>query len=390
MPESAVRLPDYRDGSLLNLVASLAAARGAETGHAPLAALPPERLAGARNLVFFLIDGLGYNYLAAVGRGGALAAHLTGSLTSVFPSTTASAITTVFTGLSPAQHGLTGWFTWFPEADAIAAPLPFRRRGDDQPLGELGFTAERLLDSPPLFDRLQARAIVVSQRRIVDSDYSRHFGGGSERRSYDHLAELVDAIEAAVRSGPERKYVHAYYPDFDAVAHKHGVGSVQAAARLQALDAAFAELLRRLAGTDTALVVSADHGFIDTPAQDALALERYPELAAMLVRPLSGEPRVAFCHVRPGATDAFMACARESIGTHADVRRSSELLDECWFGPGRAHAQLTARVGDVALVMKRHATLKDRMPGEKQHVLIGNHGGTTEDEMLIPLVVARL
>src|SRR5688572_882636 len=80
VPDAHVHLPNYRDGSLLNLVASLAAARGAETGHAPLATLPPERLADARNVVFFLIDGLGYNYLADVGRGGALAAHLAGSL----------------------------------------------------------------------------------------------------------------------------------------------------------------------------------------------------------------------------------------------------------------------------------------------------------------------
>jgi hypothetical protein len=385
-----MRLPDYSDGSLLNLIASLAAARGATTGHAPAAALPPDRLAAARNLVFWLVDGLGYNYLADVGRGGALAAHLKGSLTSVFPSTTASAITTTFTGLSPQQHGLTGWFTWFSDADAIAAALPFRRRGDDKPLTELGVVPERLFDAPRLLDALDARAIVVSQRRIVDSDYSRYFGGGAERRSYEHLAELVTAVEAAVRSGPERKYIYAYYPELDAVAHKHGVGSAQAAGRLQAIDAAFAELLRRLAGTDTALIVSADHGFIDTPAAEALSLESYPELAGMLARPLSGEPRVAFCHVRPGLANAFMTQARHALGDYADVLPSTRLIEEGWFGPGVAHPQLAERVGDVALVMKRHATIKDWIDGEKRHVLIGNHGGTTEDEMLIPLVFARL
>jgi hypothetical protein len=30
------------------------------------------------------------------------------------------------------------------------------------------------------------------------------------------------------------------------------------------------------------------------------------------------------------------------------------------------------------------------MPGEKPHRMIGNHGGVSEDEMRIPLVVARL
>ncbi len=383
-------LPDYNGGSLLNLIASLAAARGVRTRHPTLSALPPDRLARARNLVFFLVDGLGYNYLADMGRGGALCEHLTGKLTSVFPSTTASAITTSFTGLSPHEHGLTGWFTWFSAVDTIAAPLPFQRRGDDKPLTDLGIRPEDLFDTPSLLDAMACRRIVVSQRRIVDSDYSRYFGGGSQRHSYDHLTELVDEVVAAVRSGSERKYIYAYYPGFDSIAHKHGVGSPQAAQRLQAIDAAFAELLRRLSGTDTALVVSADHGFIDTPAAEALEVEGYPELAAMLARPLSGEPRVAFCHLRGGTQGAFMVRARAMLGEYADVLPSSQLIEQRWFGPGVAHPCLAERVGDVALVMKRHAIIKDHLPGEKRHTLIGNHGGVTEDEMLIPLVYARL
>jgi hypothetical protein len=385
-----MHLPDYNGGSLLNLITSLAAARGVRARHPTLTALPPDRLALARNIVFLLVDGLGYNYLTEFGRGGALCDHLAGKLTSVFPSTTASAITTSFTGRSPHEHGLTGWFTWFSAVDTIAAPLPFRRRGDDKMLTDLGVRPGQLFDSPSILDAMDCRRIIVSQRRIVDSDYSRHFGGGSERRGYDHLSELVDAVAAAVRSGPERKYIYAYYPGFDAVAHKYGVGSAQAATRLQAVDAAFAELLRRLSGTDTALVVSADHGFVDTPSHEALELERFPELAGMLVRPLSGEPRVAFCHVRPGLAESFIAKARDMLGEYAEVLPSSRLVEERWFGPGTAHPNLAERVGDVTLVMKRHATIKDHLPGEKRHVLIGNHGGVTEDEMLIPLVYARV
>jgi hypothetical protein len=385
-----MHLPDYNGGSLLNLIASLAAGRGASVRHAPLAALPPDRLASARNVVFLLVDGLGYNYLTDIGRGGALLAPPAGKIKPVFPSTTASAITTSFTGLSPQEHGMTGWFTWFSAVDTIAAPLPFRRRGDDKPLTELGIRPGQLLDTPSILDAMDCRRIVVSQRRIVDSDYSRHFGGGSERRGYDHLSELVDAVVAAVRSGSERKYIYAYYPEFDAVAHKHGVGSAQAAMRLQAIDAAFAELLRRLSGSDTALVVSADHGFIDTPASETLELESYPDLARMLVRPLNGEPRVAFCHVRPGLSEAFITKAQDMLSEYANVLPSSQLVEERWFGPGMAHPDLAVRVGDVTLVMKRHAIIKDHLPGEKRHTLIGNHGGVTEDEMLIPLVYARL
>lgn len=385
-----VHLPQYRDGSLLNLISSFHAARGGAPAHAPLAALPGSTVESARNLVFLLVDGLGYNYLNAVGRGGALRDHLAGKLTSVFPSTTASAITTAFTGLSPIEHGLVGWHGWFPEARVVAAPLPFRRRGDEIPLGQLGIAPAALLPDRSLFDALPCRSFVVSQRRIVDSEFSVHLGGRAQRVGYDNLASMVDAIEDVVRSGAERKYVYAYYPEFDTVAHVHGVGSAQAAKRLTAIDAAFAALLRRLVGTDTALVMSADHGFIDTPKSQALELADYPDLAELLRLPLTGEPRVAFCHVVAGGVEEFVRRARCSLDGSADVMPCRQLIDAGWFGPGVAHPRLAERLGDVALVMRAHRTIKDRLPGEKHHAMIGNHGGTTEDEMFVPLVLARL
>jgi hypothetical protein len=381
--------PDYHGGSLVNLIATLSAACGARPPHETLTLLPPERIGRAANVVFFLVDGLGYNYLRDAGRGGALAEHLAGSITSVFPSTTATAITSTFTGLMPQAHAMTGWFCWFPESDVIAAPLPFRRRGDDCALTELAIEPRTLYAFPPLLDALAVRTFVVSQDRIVDSEYSRHFGGRAKRLGYENLAGLVDAVVTAVRSGAERKYVYAYYPELDTVAHRHGIASAQASARLAAIDAAFADLLKRLAGTNSAIIVSADHGFIDTPASDALELEHYAALGELLRQPLSGEPRVAYCHTKPGCGQRFAERAREILGSRADVRMSAELIAEGWFGPGAVHPRLAERVGNVTLIMRGHHTIKDHVPGEKRHLLIGNHGGLTEDEMLIPLVVAQ-
>ena len=137
-------IPDYRGSGLLNLIASCAMSRGGACGHVPLDALPPSNIEGARNVLLVLIDGLGYNYLTSRGAGGAIASHLADRITSVFPSTTASAITTTFTGLAPAEHGLTGWFTWFPEAGAIAAALPFKPRGTGESLEARGISPAAL------------------------------------------------------------------------------------------------------------------------------------------------------------------------------------------------------------------------------------------------------
>jgi hypothetical protein len=374
--------PDYAGAGFVNLIASLVEACGGAPRHAPLAALPAAELREARNVVFLIVDGLGDNYLVANGAGGPLARHRRGSISAVFPSTTASAVTTSFTGATPLEHGLTGWFAYFSEAACVGAPLPFVRRGGKAPLAA---APERIFVAPPLFDGLAARSLVVSWRQIIDSTYNRHHCGRAERLAYDNLEGFLAQTVAAVKSGSGRKLVYTYWPEFDALAHQHGVASAAVRAHFGVLDAVFGELLARLAGTDTLIVATADHGFIDSPPEESIELP--PALAALLRFPLCGERRVAFCHVRD--RKPFMQAARDTLGNRADVRLSEELVAEGWFGPGNAHPLLGERVGDVALIMNGRGTIKDWVPGESRHLHIGNHGGTSEDEMRIPLVVAK-
>jgi len=376
------RVPSYAGDGFVNLVASLVEACGGAPRHPSLTTLPVAELRSASNVVFLIVDGLGDNYLQASGAGGHIARHRRGAINAVFPSTTASAITTSFTGATPLEHGLTGWFTYFSEAACVAAPLPFQRRGEKAPLG---VAPGRIFVEPSLFDALAVRAIVVSYRPIIDSPYNRHHCGSAERRAYDDLAGFLDETAAAVESGPERKLVYAYWPEFDSLAHRHGVASAEVRAHFAALDAMFGALLARLAGTDTVVVLTADHGFIDCPPEESIELP--PELSAMLRFPLCGERRVAFCYVQD--QKAFVSKAKSLLANRADVRLSRELLDEGWFGNGRAHPLFAERIGDVALVMRGRGTVKDWVSGEPRFLHIGNHGGTSEDEMNIPLVVAK-
>jgi hypothetical protein len=336
-----------------------------------------------------VIDGLGYNYLVEHGAGSTLHSHLSARMTSVFPSTTASAITTTFTGLAPAEHGLTGWFTWFPEVQATAAPLPFKPRGAGPSLEDRGIGTTALYRGPSMFDAMDADTFVVSFRPIVDSNYNRYFCGRASRLAYDDLAGFVTQTENAVKSGTGRKFIYAYYPEFDTSAHRHGVAGQETANVFAAVDAAFAELLKRLSGTDTAVILTADHGFIDCPAEYALDLDACPDLAALLARPLTGERRVAFCHVTPGKQQAFSDIATQWLGEKADVLPGRMPLEEGWFGRGDFHPNISERAGDFVLMMRDRYTVKDWLPGEPRHLHIGNHGGMSADEMFIPLVIAR-
>ena len=372
--------PDYSGGGLVNLMASIVEACGGRALHPRLEHFA---IGEPRNIVLLIVDGLGDNYLMRQGNGGELARRRRGALTSVFPSTTASAITTSYTGCTPLEHGLTGWFTYFSEAGCVAAALPFRSRGDNLPL-QGRIAPERIYTAPSFFESLPARSIVVTHRDIIDSQYNVRHCRGADRIAYLDAGELADGIEVAVKSSDERKFIYAYWPDYDAASHQYGCESREALAALEKIDAAFGRVVSSLANTDTVMIATADHGFLDCPREDCLELPA--SLASMLRFPLCGERRVAFCYVN---SPDFLQRARDWLGDKGEVRPSHELVAEGWFGGGAPHSRFAERIGDVAILMNGGYTLKDWLPGEPRHLHIGNHGGASEDEMTIPLIMEK-
>jgi hypothetical protein len=373
--------PDYSGGGLVNLIASIVEACGGRALHPTLKDFS---LGEPRNVVLFIVDGLGDNYLMKIG--GALAEKRRRAITSVFPSTTASAITTTYTGCTPLEHGLTGWFAYFGEAACVGASLPFKSRGDMRPLSMRGVRPEQIYVRRSIFEELPIRSTVVTHRDIIDSEYNVRHTRGAERMAYETLDELLSHVERAVKSGDERKFVYAYWPAYDQVSHRFGSLSREASLEFAKVDAAFGELCRRLAGTQTRLIVTADHGFVDVAPEHCLELPGF--LAKDLRYPLCGERRIVYCHVH--SPDEFMKKAKDWLGDRADVMPSKALMEQGWFGGGAAHPRFAERIGDVALVMRGRHTVKDWIAGESRHLHIGNHGGPSEDEMLIPLVTEEL
>jgi len=372
LPREAV-WPRHDTDGLLPLMASLAAP------------------APGRVRVFLLIDGLGDHFLRRFGAGSALAAHRQGRITSVFPSTTSAAVTTTMTGLSPAQHGLTGWFIRDRRFGGLIAPLPLCRRGGG-PLAVLRL-AQRLFPYRTLYQRLDGPSLVVSPREIAWSRFSKRHCRGARIVGYGGGAEgLADAVIDGARRLREAGggYLHAYYPTFDSLCHQYGSASPEAVEEFRRVDAAFARLLEQLRGLGGEMVVTADHGFTDASDERTVDMDGHPRLAAMLECPLWGERRAAFCAVRKGREAEFEAAATEVFAGKAAVARSRDLVRAGLFGPGPVNARLAERTGTHTLLMEPGWTVVDSVPGERRHRMIGVHGGLSPEEMWIPLIRAGL
>ena len=378
-------MPDYYGGSIVNLMSSiLQAFDGGQQAYPPLRVLPPGSLTN-RNIVLLVIDGLGHDNLIAHCPDGALVRHLEDRITSVFPATTATAVTTFLTATAPQQHGVTGWFTYFREVTAVLAVLPYQpRHGSPVPK----VPARMLLDHIPVFDRLKARSHVVAPNRIVNSEFNAAHNGKAQPHGFANLGQMFETIAHIVHAQDERNYVYAYWPELDRLAHEHGMASRQALAHLAELDQAFGSCLAEISGTNTTVIVTADHGFIDAHTDQAIELERHPQLARMLSLPLCGERRAAYCYVHAHERGRFVEYVTAHLGEYADLKDSKYLIEAGFFGLGPPHARLQERIGDYTLIMKDHSVIKDWLPGEPRYVQIGVHGGMCPQEMYVPLIVA--
>lgn len=386
-------LPDYAGGGIVNLMQSIGVACGADPAlpdHAQCRALPAAKLAEARSIVLVVIDGLGVELLrSSAAEFPNLARHLAGELTSVFPSTTASAVGVFMSGLAPQQSALTGWRMHLEEIGQTLAILPLAPRCEPPkfPAAEL---PQRLFDHPSLFSRLSRPSFVFSPRAIAGSPFNAWHTEGAERIAYATAEEMFALLAERLRAPGPQRYLYAYWGDYDTVAHRAGCSSEAALQALAGFDAAFGAFLAAAEGSDAWIVASADHGFIDAPKARLIALDEHPDIVALLERPLCGERRVAYAYVAPENRTAFVRLMRERFGHALEVHGSSELVAAGWFGHGETSPRLQSRIGDFVLVMKDDWTVVDWLPGEKRFDMIGVHGGLSSAEMRVPLIVARI
>jgi predicted AlkP superfamily pyrophosphatase or phosphodiesterase len=377
--------PNYKDGSIVNLMASIKKYFGGESLYAPLKGF--EISQQSKDIVLIVIDGLGYDYLNKHGKGSFLHKNLRGKMTSVFPATTASAMTAYSTGLPPQQHALTGWFMYLKEIGAVCITLPFAIRAGGLKLGKGKIKYKDIYNGKSFFEDLKASSFSIKYKAYINEEYSCAVDRGAKRLPFANLNDFFKQIKWAIKQPTrKRKYVFAYWPKFDSLCHKNGTDSAEAKKHFGELDAR----IKNLAGSlkNTTIIVSADHGLISTREKNKIIeLKDHPRFVETLALPLSGEPRAAYCYVRPGKVKQFKDYVKTEFKNCCELHRSDELVRKNYFGLFEPNEKLKDRIGDYVLLMKENYIIKDFVLGEKKNIYIGNHGGLSEEELFVPLIV---
>lgn len=389
--EQGFSRPDYSGGSLVNLLSSIIHALGGSSPHPELAGVDADLFREASRIVYLVLDGVGYNQLQRyIGAGGGehfFAQHPYFKITSVFPPTTAAAVTSLSTGATPAEHGLVSWYLHLPDLGMVAAVLPGTTR-TGTPMVPSDFDLARYLAVPSYVDSARGPKTLLSYDRLGQSRYS-HAGTRWDRRAaYKTLKGLEAKVSAYVAEG-KRGLAYAYWPKYDTLCHIKGCEHRETKSHLAELDLALSHMVRTLRGSGTLLCVTADHGVVDAPARKRVDLCKVPGLLDCLAAIPSGDGRQASCFVRASKAERFDDVYRQSLARACVCIAGDALLESGLLGPGRRHKALASRIGDFVLIARDDHAFLSSVPGLPVKVHKGNHGGLSPEEIFVPLYVVH-
>ena len=349
-----------------------------------------ERLIGpADHLVFVLADGMGIEQVEALPENAFLRVHLRAELQTVFPSSTAPAVTSFATGEWPARHGVTGWWTHIPQIGAAAAVLPFVARSDARPLASLGVSPDDVYLLPSLLRGVQRDTLSMFPRQISNSVYSVFLSGGRPRQGYSSLSEAVGLVTSRVTGAAAPTYTFVYTPLIDAAAHRFGALHPRTLETVTRVNAEVERLADGLRGTGK-MVVSADHGLLDAPPGARWRLVPSHQVTGALRFAPSGDARVLYLHVGAGSGTADLDALKRRLGSRFMLISVQEAEDLELFGPGLISPAVRERMGDViAISGGRDVVAYD--PDVRMWPIMdekSQHSGLSQSEMRVPLVIA--
>lgn len=359
-------------------------------------------------VILLLVDGFGwkkftelsdkYPFLDLLIKNGVVS-----KITSQFPSTTSAQITTINTGLNVSQSGVYEWNYYEPELDTVITPLLYSYAGSKErnTLEASDIMAEKIFPYSTFYSWLQAKNISSFQfinNEISKSPYNIALSKGSTIIPCGTFPETLTNLTDHILTNRQKSYYYIYFGNYDSVAHTYGPDSGQANAEAEIFLYSMQKLfMEKLSGRlkNTLFIMTADHGQTSIDPQTTVYLNlKFPEIIPWIKQNKKGEHIVGagscrdmFLHIKEENLDEAQKFLSEKLSSIAIVYKTTDLIDQNFFGNTAPSALFMNRVGNLVIVCKPHETVwwyeKDKFEIKYR----GHHGGLSADEMEIPLAL---
>jgi predicted AlkP superfamily pyrophosphatase or phosphodiesterase len=369
----------------------------------------PEKI---NKVVLLVIDGFGFNQFLNYHKENRFLTNLTNRgevypLTSVFPSQTTNALTTLNTGLTPQEHGLFECFIYLKEIGVVNA-LQFERIGSKRQ-NELiyeGFDPTiLLLKDRTIHNTLKQKGIntftLINASNAFNACSKLIFQGSKiipAVKSSDSIVRLRKNLE---ENSGESAYFFVHLDTLDTISHEYGPESYEYYAELSLITYLLnKELVQKIepkTAKETLLLVTADHGGVNVDPKETTYLNCLPKTILNLQvgknrKPIlpTGGPREVFLHIKEEKLAETKEWLLQKIGYKAQIIETKEAAEKGLFGLGVASKEVFERTGNLMILPYRNETVWFENSEDRKISFLGQHGGLNEQEMLVPFAKARL
>ena len=327
--------------------------------------------------VLILIDGMGQDAINNYGDQFPIFDELkqVKKLYTNFPSTTATSLSTLGTGVLPGVHGMLGYTVRVPRSDnRLLNALKWDERVDPVMWQKV----------PTLFERAVLAGVSVTHvaaKRYEGSGFTQAALRGAKYVGANGVDEMATAVSAALK--PQPSFVYTYLNTLDSAGHSDGVGSDKWLTALQQVSE-FITKVKQLAPAGTRIWVTSDHGMVNSTEQVILGQDNNLLENVTLI---GGEPRARHIYIKEGAASETIAQWQEFFGNKAKVLSKETAIKDGLFGPVVTEDSHD-RLGDLIAIANNDLILVDPARVREESSMVGHHGGVTDIEVEIPLLLA--
>lgn len=368
-------------------------------------------IAKDKKVLMFLIDGLAYRHFIKAHKNLEFFKRLavkgnTYPITSVFPSTTPAALTTIHTGLTPQEHGLPEWTVYFEEFDSIIETLPFKTWGMKQPDGLLseGGASHMLYGGETVYEKLQKNGVksyMFIYHAYAHSVYSDSVHRGSILVPFVDGLDLMNQLREKIVSEPGPAYFFVYWGYIDSYAHEYGPDSPEHVSKIhefsELVTHEFLDKLKPEEVEDVLFMMTADHGHSNIKGEEIINLNQYPEIDKNLAKSVNGKrilptgsPHDVFLFIEDDKRDEVISFLRNELSGQAAVLKIEEAIELGLFGLNKPTATFLRRIGNTIILPYNHYHVWYEFFPDMPYNFLGIHGGLSEEEMIVPLTLAKL
>lgn len=353
-----------------------------------------------KKVILFLIDAFGYvtfkkffhnsTFLKKVVNKGIIS-----KLTTQFPSTTSSNITTIHSGLSVGESGVIEWYYYEPVIDDIFSPLIYKKALASE---RLNIEGSKILPQTNLYQQLNVKSYIFQYRLYNEGPYAKYLLRGSNLISFESFVEGLELLSNVIKND-DKAYYFFYHSDYDEICHNYGPDSLEAKNCLFDTFKELDKFIEKLESENEEILIllTADHGQTTINKDNAIYLNlEYPEILPYIKRNQLGEYiapcgsfRDMFLHIQKDAINEVYMFLKDKLKGKAEVYTIEELIKWGLFGKIITD-KFYERIGDIIILPYKGEAVWWYEKDKYYVKHLGMHGGLTKEEMEIPFIVYHL